>query len=366
MKILYVATISNTINRFLIPHIELLLDHGHQVDIACNIDSEISNRLTKQGCKVINIGFQRSPLSKQNYSAYKHLKMLIQEEKYNIVHTHTPIASACTRLACKKLQDVKVIYTAHGFHFFKGAPLKNWLIYYPIERILARYTDLLITINKEDYDRAEKFLSVGKVEYLPGVGIDTQRFNEVVVDKLSKRKELGVPKDAVLLLSVGELNKNKNHQTIIRAIGMLNNPDIYYVICGAGKLKDDLIELSQYLGIEERVKIIGYREDIDEILKVADIFAFPSFREGLSVALMEAITCGLPVICSNIRGNNDLIKSGEGGVLVKPDDVKGFANSIDRVLLDTGKRMSLSNKEKTKIIDVNNILKRMQEIYSNF
>jgi glycosyltransferase involved in cell wall biosynthesis len=364
MKILYVTTISNTVNAFLIPHIQLLVEQGHQVDMAFNIVQEVNPELIKMGCKIHNIEFQRSPLDRKNYLAYKNLKKLIQNEGYDLIHTHTPVASACVRLACRKMQGVKVIYTAHGFHFFKGAPLINWLVYYPIEKYLAKYTDILITINKEDYNRAKSSFKADRVVYIPGVGLDTQRFDTILVDKSSKRKELGLPEDAIIILSVGELNKNKNHETVIRAVAKLNNPAIYYVICGRGPLEDNLRRLSKELGLENRVKLLGYRKDIIEICKTAEIFVFPSFREGLSVALMEAMACGLPVICSDIRGNRDLMENSESGQLVKPNDFEEFAKSINKVLMCNENRIDVNNKVAIKAFDIRNIVQRMQEIYS--
>lgn len=365
MKILYVTTISNTVNAFLIPHIKLLVEQGHQVDVAFNIVQEAGSELVELGCKIYNIEFQRSPLDRRNYLAYKKLKQLIQDEGYDVVHTHTPVASVCVRLACRKMKNVKVIYTAHGFHFFKGAPLVNWLAYYPIERYLAKYTDVLITINREDYERAKGSFRAGKVIYIPGVGLDTQGFNEVIVDKPSKRKEIGVPEDAIVILSVGELNKNKNHETVIRAVARLNNPAIYYVICGQGLLENDLRNLSKELGQEDRVKLLGYRRDIAEICKVVDIFAFPSLREGLPVALMEAIASGLPIVCSKIRGNLDLNHDEKGGYLVNPKDVEGFAQAINFLASDEAlrKRIGLSNLELIRNFDSRHVNARIKQIY---
>ena len=174
VKILYVSTISSTIHAFLIPHIEMLVQKGHKVDIACNMVTDVDDRLLKMGCRYHDLAFQRTPFSKTNISAYKKLKKLIEEERYDLVHTHTPVASVCVRLACKSLRTVKVFYTAHGFHFHKGAPFRNWLLYFPIEWFLSRYTDVLITINKEDYTRACKSLKAKNVIYVPGVGIDIQ------------------------------------------------------------------------------------------------------------------------------------------------------------------------------------------------
>jgi len=366
LKVLYVTTISNTINAFLIPHIQLLLDQGFQVDIACNIIRPINPQLLEQGCRLFNIGFQRSPLKKGNYTAYRQLKQLIHEEKYDLIHTHTPSASAIVRLATRKMKNVKVIYTAHGFHFFKGAPLKNWLIYYPIERWLAHYTDVLITINKEDYDRAKKSFKAGRVESIQGVGLDTKKFSGIVIDKSEKRKQLGVPTNAALLLSVGELNNNKNHKTIIKALVKLNDPNIYYIICGVGSLKEQLEEMIKIFGLSERVKLLGLRSDVNEICQIADIFVFPSFREGLSVALMEAMASGLPVVCSNIRGNNDLIVNGKGGYLVPPTDVIGYCNRISNLVNNETlrKQMGEFNKRVIEQYKKERVLAQMRRIYA--
>jgi len=364
LKILYVTTISNTINAFLLPHIKMLVQEGHQVDVACNIVRPISEELIKLGCKVFRTEFQRTPLSESNFVAYKKLKKLIIEEKYNLIHTHTPVASACVRLACRKMKDVKVVYTAHGFHFYKGAPLKNWLLYYPIESFLARYTDVLITINKEDYERAKKF-KAGKVEYVPGVGIDVKKFSEVKVDKRKKREEIGVPEEAFVVLSVGELNKNKNHEVIIRALAKCKENNIHYVICGDGSLKNYLKKLAEKLDISNQVHLLGFRNDIPEIYKVVDLFVFPSFREGLSVSLMEAMAYGLPVACSKIRGNTDLIEDGKGGYLIEPNDVDGFVHAIYELVngIKIRDQMRTYNYEHIKKFDICRVNKLMQKIY---
>ncbi|MBY0029981.1 glycosyltransferase family 4 protein [Priestia aryabhattai] len=366
MKILYVTTISNTINAFMIPHIRLLLDQGHQVDIACNINKNISIELTERGCRVFNISFQRSPLSRENYGAYKQLRELILKEQYELVHTHTPIASACVRLACKKMKNVKVVYTAHGFHFFKKAPLSNWLVYYPIERYLAKYTDVLITINKEDYERAKRSFKAKEVRYIPGVGIDTKGYIEYKsINKDKKREELGIPNETFTILSVGELNRNKNHETVIRAISSLGNKKINYIICGAGSLHTYLEDLIKKLGIEEQVRLLGYRTDIKEICQTADVFAFPSMREGLGLAALEAMASGLPIITSNVHGIVDYSVDGVTGFTCDPTDIKGFAQSIDRLYKSKVNReaMGQHNQDAVKVFDVDNTNKILKNIY---
>lgn len=220
MKILYVTTISNTVNAFLIPHIKMLINEGHKVDVAFNIEQELNPELKKLGCKIHQVPFQRSPLKIDNLRAYQLLKKIIIEEGYEIIHTHTPIASAIVRLVISNLK-VKVFYTVHGFHFYKGAPFLNWLMYYPIEKLLAKYTDVLITINNEDYERAKKEFKASAIEYIPGVGINLGKFSNLSIDSKQKKKELGIAEDSFLVLSVGELNKNKNHQVVIRAIAEL-------------------------------------------------------------------------------------------------------------------------------------------------
>jgi len=365
MKILYVTTISSTINAFLIPHIKILIEEGHNVDLAFNNDNGVKQELIELGCKVYEVPFQRSPLKLDNLIAYKKIRRIIFEGKYDLVHTHTPIASAIVRLVCRKLNNIRVFYTAHGFHFYRGAPILNWLVYYPIEKILAKYTDVLITINKEDYLRAKKSFKAGQIKYVPGVGLDIKKFNEIIVDKAAKRKELSIPNSAFMILSVGELNKNKNHETVIRAIAKLNNPNIYYLICGVGKLENKLHALVKDLGLEKQVKLIGYRTDIAEICKASDIFCFPSYREGLSVALMEAMAVGLPIVCSNIRGNVDLIKSGKGGFLVNPNDIDGYAEAISKLIknkelcIEFGKY----NIEAVKKYNLDVITDAMKKIY---
>lgn len=365
MKILYVSTWSNTVNAFMIPHINLLLEQGHHVDIACNIVRGISPCLTDRGCEVFDIKFQRSPISKLNYVAYKKIKRLIQEQKYDIVHTHTPVASFCVRLACRNMKDVKVMYTAHGFHFFKGAPLTNWLLFYSIEYWLSRYTDVLITINKEDYVRAKKFFKARSIKYIPGVGLDTKKYSQVVVDKSVTRREIGVGEDGFIILSVGELNKNKNHETIIKAIAKVNNPNIYYVICGQGPLENYLRELSIKLGIENQVKLLGFRKDIAKICKSVDVFAFPSMREGLGMAALEAMASGLPIITSNVHGIVDYSIDGVTGYNCNPLDIEGFAEAIVKLMGNSNLREEIGhqNKERIKKFDIKNSLTTLMKIY---
>lgn len=366
MKILYVTTISLTINSFFKPHIEMLFKEGHHVDLACNYnDLPFDNLYTELGCNFYQIDFSRSPLSPDNIKAYGQLKKVIENGNYDIVHCHTPNAAAITRLVCRKLRktsDLKVFYTAHGFHFYKGAPKLNWMIYYPVEKICSKYTDKLLTINHEDFDLAKSKFKAKEVCYVPGVGIDLSRFENIEIDRTEKRKETGIPNDAFLLLSVGELNENKNHQVVIKALAKLNNPNIHYAIAGVGDKKDHLLNLASELGISEQLHLLGYRKDIPELFAATDVFCFPSFREGLSASLMEAMACGLPAVCSRIRGNSDLIDK-NGGVLFAPDSVDDCHKAIQNIIKSDIKRMGDTNKERIINYSVEKIVMKMKSIY---
>lgn len=364
MKILYVTTIGGTMN-FFISFINQLINEGHKIDIATNENSsKVPACYREWGCTVHQIHTSRSPLKKENLKAIKQLKMLVEKEKYDIVHCHTPVAAMCTRLACRKARKkgTKVLYTAHGFHFYKGAPLKNWMLYYPVEKFCAHFTDTLITINQEDYALAQKKLKAKCVEYVPGVGIDLTKFGPATVNKAAKRKELGIPDNVTLLLSVGELNENKNHETVIRAIATLEN--VYYIIAGKGDLQEHLQSVIYKLGMADRVKLLGHRNDIGELCGTADIYAMPSYREGLSVALMEAMGKGLPCVVSRIRGNTDLIDE-NGGAFFDPHSIEDCKKAIQKAISSEIKNFSTYNIEKIKKFSLGTVNAQMKDIYGD-
>lgn len=368
---LMLASVASMIDQFNIPNIKLLIEMGYKVDVACNFvegstcsDAKIEglkNKLTEMGVDYYQIDFARSVRHIwQNLKAYRQVLNLMKASRYKFVHCHSPIGGVCGRLAGHKTHT-KVIYTAHGFHFYKGAPLLNWLVYYPIEKYLSRYTDVLITINKEDYAIAQNKMHAKRTEYVPGVGIDVDKINNISVDKNQKRRALGIPVSAIVLLSVGELNKNKNHEVVIRAIAQLKRDDVIYVICGRGILEDHLKKLAQKLGIIQQTRFLGFRADIIEIAKVSDIFVLPSLREGLPVAMMEAMARGLPVICSNVRGCSDLVNNCQSTFLVSPHDINSLIRGINSALLNQTRKNNYS--QVIARVDIKNITQSMQKIY---
>ncbi len=262
MKILYVTTLGTTFS-FFPEHIKMLLTEGHTVELACNdTESKVPEIYNKLGLQIHTIPFSRSPLSKANIIAYKKFKKLVQEGNYDIVHTHTPNASVIVRLACRRLrkQGLKVFYTAHGFHFYKGAPLLNWLVYYPIEKICSHFTDTLITINNEDYECAKSKMHAKRTEIIPGVGVDLERFQNAEVDRTGVRAELGISVDAKVLIYIAELNKNKNQTSLLDLMAELSKArdDVVLLLVGAGKMKDALEKKAQKMNIKDKVVFAGY------------------------------------------------------------------------------------------------------------
>ena len=300
-----------------------------------------------------------------NRIAYRNLCRVIDRGLVEVIHCNTPIGGLVGRLAGrkKKKQVKKVIYTAHGFHFYKGASKKSWLMFYPVEKLCARLTDELITINKEDYKLAESKLRAGRVKYIPGVGIDTEKFI-AKADREEIRKRIGVPAGVPLLLSVGELNENKNHKAAVRALAALAHTDAHYAIAGRGALDGYLLELSRKLGVEGRVHLLGYREDVAELYTAADVFVHPSHREGLPVAVIEAMASGLAVVASRIRGNTDLIDE-DGGILLCPCNSDGFADAIDKILSDgeLREKMGAHNREAARKYSTEAVTGMLLEIY---
>lgn len=367
MKILYITTIGSTMN-FFKQYIQELTESGHEVDIACNNKiRDVPPIYNQLKCNIYTINYSRSPLRYENLKAINQIKKTVNDWHYDIVHCHTPVAAACARIACRGLRTkgTEIIYTAHGFHFYKGASLRNWLLYYPVEWLCSFWTDILITINTEDFAFAQKHMHAKRIEYIPGVGIDTNKFSKTGLDRAKKRREIGVPSDCTLLLSVGELNNNKNHKTVIHALSQLNRKDIYYVIAGNGDNDKNLIELATNQGISDQFKLLGYRTDVSELYEISDIYLLPSFREGLNVSLMEAMASGLPCIASKIRGNIDLIKDNDGGYLCNPNDPDAFAKAILNILenKELREKMKTANIEHIKEFDIKKISIHMKKAY---
>ena len=366
-KVLFVATVVQLhIARFHIPYLKWFREQGWQVDVAARNDYEVPEDCVIPYCDhFYDIPFARSPFDAENLRAFRMLAALLKETHYDIIHCHTPMGAVIARLAARKYRrrGTKVIYTAHGFHFYHGAPWKNWLLYYPVERFLARWTDVLITMNQEDERAARKF-RCPRVEYVPGVGIDLRKFS-ADLSREAARAALGIGPDTVLIVSVGELIARKNYTVAIDAVSDLEcDRDLRFYIAGIGDREGELRRQIAARGMEDRIRLLGFREDIPQLLRGADLFLFPSLQEGLPVAVMEAMACGLPIVCSRIRGNTDLIDEGLGGYLVDPTDTAGFTWALTRCInASGGTDMTAYNQNKIRAFSEEAVLERMANIY---
>lgn len=364
MRILYATTIGLTMI-FFRKFVKSLIDDGNVVDIITNEDDfPVDGYFKKLGCKVYNVPWSRNPLSKSNIVAAKMLKSIAAD--YDLVHCHTPVASACTRLACKKLRKngLKVYYTAHGFHFYKGAPIANWCLYYPAEWLLSFLSDTLITINTEDYHRAQKRLHAKRTAFVPGMGVEIDKFSNTKIDVADKRRRLGIPEDCFLVLSVGEYNKNKNHETVIRALAEVKYRDIHYAIAGEGELADHLTDLAGNLQLSDRVHLLGFHTDVAEIYKAADINVFPSIREGFGLAAVEGMAAGLPLICSDNRGTKSYARDDFNALVCKNNSVSEYAKNIERLYSDKSlrQRLTANGNETVKMFSVDMIGQKMKAL----
>ena len=371
---LMIASVGTMIDSFNRDNIRLLSGLGYEVHVAANFvegNPSISRmekfrqELEQQGVNSFHIPMPRNPYKfGRIITSYKMVKKLVEEHQYDIVHCHSPVGGVVARLACRKARKngTKVLYTAHGFHFFKGASKTAWLVYYPIEKMCSYFTDVLITINQEDHQRAAELHAKQNV-YIPGVGVNTQEFRKIEINTAKKRAQLGIAEGDFLFISVGELSHRKNHETAIRALAKIEDSTCKYLIAGTGPLDSQLKQLVDKLGLKERVIFAGYRSDIKELLHASNAFVFPSIQEGLPVALMEAMAVGLPVVCSRIRGNVDLVEDGQGGYLYAPMDVDGFAEGMKKLVHNELSSMGMVNMETMEKFDIRTVNTEMEKIY---
>lgn len=377
MKAMIFASVASMVDLFNRDNIDILMDLGYEVTVACNFKegSVYSKETAKQfkkelrimGCDTVNVPVPRH--ASDIYGMVHTIDILRKDMKkkhYDIVHCQSPIGGVLARIAAYpfRKEGTKVIYFAHGFHFYTGAPEINWLVYYNIEKLCAHFTDVLLTLNREDYVRAKKHFDTD-VRYIPGAGIDMWGIIDCVPDIKKKREEFNIPANKRIIISVCELSYRKNCETMIRAFIKADRDDTVLLMCGIGAQMDMLKELVDREGVADKVIFAGFREDIIELFKIADMFMFTSRQEGLPVALMQAMACKLPVLCSKIRGNVDLIKDSEGGYMYNCEDVDGFAEGISRILDDkeTAARMGECNFSKISGYDRNVVNKIMKKIY---
>lgn len=365
-KVLFTATVDSHILHFHIPYLQYFHEQGYEVHVATNGTEEIPFCDVKH-----TVSFERSPFKANNIKAIKQLKEIIDKEKFNIIHCHTPMGSVVTRLAAKqarKKYNTKVMYTAHGFHFFKGAPILNWILFYPVEKWLSKYTDCLITINEEDYTLAKNKFHAKKVELVHGVGVDEKKFqlNMSEEEKHNLRKQLGLQDDDFVLIYVAELNKNKNQMMLIQAMQQITDKTIKLLLVGKGELQEYYKQQVKQMHLDKNIIFTGYRKDIPQLLKISDLCVATSKREGLPVNIIEAMMSGLPIIATNCRGHRDLIKNEKNGYILEINDIQGLQECILKLYNEENlrKNMGKTGEKSAQQYLLKNIQDKMKKIYN--
>lgn len=366
-KVLFVANNKGFTN-FNAPYMQWFKSQGWIVDNATPGRMSVETGLVDNH---FDIDITASPLSPKNISAYRQLKSIIDKGNYDIVHVHTPMGAVLGRLASVKARKkgTKVIYTAHGFHFFKGAPLKNWLMYYPIERILAGLTDCLVTINDEDYEFSRrKKLSKGEIFHIDGVGVNLKKFHPInEEEKLQLRGKYGLKKDDFVALFIGRPTHDKNHEMLLNAMPEIIKavPNIKVLCAGEGVLRKHCINRAAELGISQHIDFIGPRADIPDLCRVSDIHISTSLREGLAVGNIEAMATGCPLVISDIRGHKEVCKDKRNGFLFPLDRPDILIESINRLAHDKEllSKISATNIKDAQAFSVEREVERMGEIY---
>ena len=328
-RVLFAANLESFFMKFLIPQLKFFKENGYEVHIAAK-----SEDISIPYCdKKYDVDFARGFNLKQNINSYKQMKKIFKENRYDIVSCHTPFGGAITRLAFKncKVKDTQMVYMAHGFHFYKGASLLNWLLFYPAEKFLAKYTDDLVTINLEDYEIAKKKFKT-KVHYVSGIGLDTTKFDFQMTQKEKNelKKQLGLKKEDFVMIYPAELLPRKRQTWLINAIFplLVNNPNFKVLLPGKDSMRGECQKMANKLNLQEQIKFLGFRKDVPKLIKISNLAISTSRQEGLPVNIMEAMYCGLPVVATDCRGNRDLIKNGKNGYVVGIEDEKKFCEKI--------------------------------------
>jgi glycosyltransferase EpsD len=368
-KVLFCATVDYHFKAFHLPYMKWFKEQGWEVHVAANGNMELPYVDEK-----FDIPIQRSPFKLKNIRAYDQLKSIIDENKYEIIHCHTPMGGLLARLAAREARKhgTKVMYTAHGFHFCKGAPFINWLVYYPIQVILSHFTDCLITINEEDYALAVKRqLKAKRIERVHGVGVNTERFQPIdEIQKQETRISLGYKPDDFLMFYAAEFNKNKNQQFLIHALALIKNevPHARLLLAGDGLLKESCRELAERLDVEEMIDFLGYRNDIQSLLPLCDAAVASSLREGLPVNIMEAMACGLPIVVSANRGHSELVEDTVSGYVITDQDCQRFAARLLELYRSYDLRIKIGteNINRVKKYSLDQVGMELTGIYTNY
>lgn len=373
-KALMLAPMGSVHRRFNQANIAALQSLGLQVELCANFENgngpEIHNQSFVEECEIRGIKTHSIPFARHSLTGslkcLSQLKELLSREQYDLVHTHTETGGLLLKLAHSEKRKSKFIFTPHGMSFWKGSSLKSQLVYRPLERWICSAMDMNLGMNMEEVENLEQW-NKRTAHYVHGVGLNVARMQNPSRSREQMREEFGLAESDKFIASIGELDDNKNHITVIKALATLGRKDFKYVVCGVGPNKDMLLAEAEHMGLKENVILAGYRSDIPDVLNAADIFVFPSLHEGMPVSALEAMACGLPIICSEIRGNVDIIREGDNGYLFQPSDVETLARKLEYLLDDAEKRkvMGLKNKENVKDFSLESVTEELTRIYKS-
>lgn len=375
-RVLMVASVASVIKQFNMENIRVLQELGCAVEVACNFENgnscslravdDLKLVLESMNVTYHQIDFVRSPVRILSLAkSFFQIKELTKGTQFAFIHCQTAVASILVRQVAR-IVNTPVVYTAHGFHFHQGGPIIAWMLFYPLERLMSSYTEALITINQEDYLTAKAKFHMKHLYHIHAVGVNLERFARNEIKRRMIREELNITDSDFLILSVGELNTNKNHKVVIESLGMVTDPSVKYAIVGQGHLQQKLMKMVKTLRLEDRVFLLGYREDVPSLVSAADLFAFPSRREGMGLACIEAMAAGVPAVGSPVRGIREYIIPGQTGYLCSPDDSTAYAESIrklrgDKLLLEKLGENACEMSMRYDIKITNNFMK---EIYA--
>lgn len=376
MKALLLAAMGSVHRQHNKANIKALKEIGATIYLAANFGTDTPREKNntkfvaeckRDGINIIDIPFRRGGFI-TNIFQIPVLNKFLKREKFDIVHVHTETGGFMLRLSCliQSKCNTKFVYTPHGMSFWKGSSLKSQLVYRPLERWICSAMDMNLGMNMEEVENLEQW-NKRTAHYVHGVGLNVARMQNPVRSREQMREEFGLAESDKFIASIGELDDNKNHITVIKALATLGRKDFKYVVCGVGPNKDMLLAEAERMGLKDNVILAGYRSDIPDVLNAADIFVFPSFHEGMPVSALEAMACGLPIICSEIRGNVDIIREGDNGYLFQPSDVETLARKLEYLLDDAEKRkvMGLKNKENVKDFSLESVTEELKRIYKS-
>lgn len=370
-KILFAATVYSHLAAFHKPFIKLLQDKGYEVHATANPDHGRKEEIEEMGVICWDIPFSRSPYKLSNFKGIRELKKIFNKCYFDLIHVHTPVAALLVRYTAKKYKQGPVLYTAHGFHFYKGAPAQNWIIYYSLEKLARKWTDCLIVMNKEDYENGKKlgFVANDSLFFTHGVGVSFDQYTISSDSSDYVRQQLNIAKNEIVITCIAELIERKNHLFLLRNWKSIQtkNPNTHCLIVGTGRKEADLKKYVKQNQLKN-IHFLGFRKDIPEILSQSDIVTLLSFHEGLPRCIMEAMVAGKPLVVTNVRGSRDLVTHGRNGLLVDLEDDQTLIESFTKLINDQKlcKEMGKASKRAIRSYNLTNVLNEMERIYSRF